>query len=191
MNHDIKNYLRVYPDFLTKEFCRDTVAQLDKADWQFHVYHDAVTNKTIQTENELSVTYDNIPNKTELDNKIWFAIRNYIDDALLKDCPWYGSWSGYSLTRINKYATGTNMKVHCDHISSLFDGQRKGIPILTVLGGLNDSNEYEGGKLVFWEEVEIDLPAGAVMVFPSNFLYPHKVTMVTKGTRYSYVSWVW
>jgi predicted 2-oxoglutarate/Fe(II)-dependent dioxygenase YbiX len=37
----------------------------------------------------------------------------------------------------------------------------------------------------------IDLPKGSIMVFPSNFLYPHKVTEVTNGTRYSFVSWCW
>ncbi len=30
-----------------------------------------------------------------------------------------------------------------------------------------------------------------VVNFDLNSLYPHTVTAVTKGTRYSYVSWVW
>ena len=41
-----------------------------------------------------------------------------------------------------------------------------------------------------WDTV-IDIPPGAVLIFPSNFMYPHKVEPVTKGTRYSYVSWVY
>lgn len=70
----------------------------------------------------------------------------------------------------------------------MFDGNKKGIPILTVLGGLND--DYEGGELILCGE-QVELKAGEVLVFPSNFLYPHEVKPVKSGTRYSFVSWVW
>lgn len=36
------------------------------------------------------------------------------------------------------------MRKHYDHIHSIFDGQRKGIPVLSMLGILN--NDYEGGE---------------------------------------------
>ncbi len=102
---------------------------------------------------------------------------------------WYSSWNGYTQLRYNRYNTDTQMKLHCDHIHSMFDGDRKGVPTLSILGSLND--DYEGGELVFWEQEEIQLKAGQIMIFPSNFMYPHKVIEVTKGTRYSFVSWVW
>jgi predicted 2-oxoglutarate/Fe(II)-dependent dioxygenase YbiX len=71
----------------------------------------------------------------------------------------------------------------------MFDGTIKGIPVLSILGALND--DYEGGELVFWESEKINLKAGEVMIFPSNFMYPHRVDEVKSGTRYSFVSWVW
>jgi predicted 2-oxoglutarate/Fe(II)-dependent dioxygenase YbiX len=71
----------------------------------------------------------------------------------------------------------------------MFDGQRKGIPTLTVLGGLND--DYEGGELMMFGDKQIYLPSGSVIVFPSNFMYPHEVKPVKSGIRYSYVSWSW
>ena len=72
----------------------------------------------------------------------------------------------------------------------MFDGQRKGIPTLSVLGSLN--NDYEGGEfLMFDEEKEYKIKAGEIMIFPSVFLYPHRVAPVTKGTRDTFVSWVW
>ena len=80
------------------------------------------------------------------------------------------------------------MALHADHIHSMFDGERKGIPILSVLGVLND--DYEGGEFVLIDE-KIDLSKGDIIIFPSNFMYPHKVEPVTKGTRYSYISWIW
>ena len=80
------------------------------------------------------------------------------------------------------------MKEHCDHIYELFDGKIKGVPILSVIGSLN--NNYKGGELVMFEDKEYKIKAGEILIFPSNFLYPHKVLPVTKGTRYTYVSWV-
>jgi predicted 2-oxoglutarate/Fe(II)-dependent dioxygenase YbiX len=101
---------------------------------------------------------------------------------------WFMTYNGASDIRFNKYSTGTNMKLHCDHIQTLFDGQRKGIPTLTLLGLLN--NDFQGGQLRLCGEI-INLGVGDVVIFPSNFMYPHEVTTVTQGTRYSYVSWVY
>jgi predicted 2-oxoglutarate/Fe(II)-dependent dioxygenase YbiX len=80
------------------------------------------------------------------------------------------------------------MALHADHIHSMFDGERKGIPILSVLGVLND--DYEGGEFYLIDE-KTDLSKGDIIIFPSNFMYPHKVEPVTKGIRYSYISWIW
>ena len=37
----------------------------------------------------------------------------------------------------------------------------------------------------------IDFKGGDILIFPSNFMYPHKVEPVIEGTRYSYISWLW
>ena len=81
------------------------------------------------------------------------------------------------------------MALHCDHIHSLFEGNRKGIPILSVLGVLND--DYNGGEFIMFDDYEIKFKQGDILIFPSNFMFPHKVEPVTKGTRYSFISWVW
>ena len=89
--------------------------------------------------------------------------------------------------RFNRYRTGTVMRKHYDHIHSIFDGQHKGIPILSLLGVLNDN--YEGGGFFFSDTYEVPLKAGDILVFPSNFMYPHEVKEVTKGQRYTFVAW--
>ena len=64
---------------------------------------------------------------------------------------------------------------------------------------LSDSNDYEGGELKFYNGKksiytgrEISEVAkkdkGTIVFFPSHIM--HEVTPVTKGTRYSLVSWV-
>ena len=102
---------------------------------------------------------------------------------------WFAEWTGYSSIKFLRYYPGQTMQSHCDHIRSMFDGERKGVPILSIIGILND--DYEGGELIMFEDKKIDTKKGDLLIFPSNFLYPHKVTPVTEGVRYSYVSWVW
>ena len=56
------------------------------------------------------------------------------------------------------------------------------------------NNDYEGGNLSFREpkgenEFSIENRPGRLIIWPSNFLYPHCVKQVLKGTRYSVVSW--
>jgi hypothetical protein len=56
------------------------------------------------------------------------------------------------------------------------------------------NNDYEGGNLCFRNpdgsgEWEIEVKPNRMVVWPSNFLYPHTVKPVTKGKRYSVVAW--
>jgi len=185
----IKDYVKVYNDFLDKETCDVTIKSLENNDWSKHHFYDTRADNQISFENDLSVTMPKDSLQDIIHNKIWFAIERYIlhDFAEFKDH--FNGWEGYSQVRFNRYDEETEMRFHCDHISSLFTGERRGIPVLSVVGVLND--DYEGGEFIMWRDTKIELPAGSIMIFPSNFLYPHEVTRVTKGSRYSYVSWVW
>jgi predicted 2-oxoglutarate/Fe(II)-dependent dioxygenase YbiX len=56
------------------------------------------------------------------------------------------------------------------------------------------NNDYDGGNLCFRnpdgsEEWKIDVKPNRLIIWPSNFLYPHAVKPVTKGKRYSIVGW--
>ena len=56
------------------------------------------------------------------------------------------------------------------------------------------NNDYEGGNLCFRNpdgsgEWQVDVKPNRMIIWPSNFLYPHTVKSVTKGTRYSVVAW--
>lgn len=88
--------------------------------------------------------------------------------------------------RFNKYSVGESIEEHVDHIHAIFNSRPSGIPVLSMVGCLND--DYEGGVFHLCEE-PIDIKAGEYIIFPSLFIYPHYVTPVTKGTRYSWVSW--
>ena len=56
------------------------------------------------------------------------------------------------------------------------------------------NNDYEGGNLCFRnpdgsDQWEVEVKPGRMIIWPSNFLYPHTVKPVTKGKRYSVVAW--
>lgn len=187
MDKNLRNYLKVYDNFLDQDFCKKTVDSLSSATWDEHTFYNASTGLHESFDKELSVSHFESGFKEEINKKIWFAIQKYINDIETNE--WFSGWNGYTSIRFNKYDSDTQMKIHCDHIYSMFDGERKGVPILTVLGVLN--NDYEGGDFIVWEDTKIDLPMGSLAIFPSNFLYPHEVKLVTKGVRHSYVSWVW
>ena len=95
----------------------------------------------------------------------------------------------FSSIRFNRYGSGQIMRQHHDHIHSLFDGNEKGIPVLSFILNLND--DYEGADLFFWENHVVPLGKGDIIMFPSLFLFPHGVTEAKKGKRYSAVSWAW
>lgn len=186
MNKDLTSYVKVYPVF-DAAYCADVIKSLEQADWHEHSFNIANTNESVSYENELSVSHSNIAHKQEITTRLWNVIQQYIQELQFEE--WYTGWSGYTAIRFNKYDVNTQMRIHCDHIHTIFDGERKGVPVLTVLGALNDG--YEGGEFIMWQDTEIKIPPGHVAVFPSNFLYPHKVEPVKSGVRHSYVSWVW
>lgn len=185
MDHNLKNYCKVYNDYLDTSFCNKIVESLKDVEWGVHRYL-TPTGDYISHEQDLSVSYTPINESEELHKATWHLVKHYQETLGFH---WFKTWHGMSNIRFNKYDKNTTMMPHCDHIHSLFDGERKGVPILSIVGSLN--NEYEGGEFLMWNDEKIELPAGSLMIFPSNFLYPHMVTPIISGTRYSFVQWIW
>ena len=53
------------------------------------------------------------------------------------------------------------------------------------------SDDFEGGEMALWDrDYVIKIPKGSALVFPSNFMYPHEVLEITKGTRHVIVTWL-
>ena len=62
------------------------------------------------------------------------------------------------------------------------------MPILTIIGLLND--DFTKGNFMMIGE-KLKFAKGQLLIFPSNFLYPHAIEKVTDGTRYQFISWVY
>jgi hypothetical protein len=188
--NELHDYVKVY-NFIDKKFCDKIRLEINKfKNWQQHTFYHHVTGNVAPRDStkELDISFEDVSLREELTKKVWECIEKYI----LKDMNkiYFNGWNGFNPIRFNRYKKNKLMAYHCDHIQNLFDGQRKGIPILSVVGLLNDN--FSGGKFLMYDnETEIKLKQGDVLIFPSIFLYPHKVTPVTKGIRDSFVTWVW
>lgn len=187
MERNIEAYVKVYDNWIPHEVCDRVVDGLQTATWVQHTYHDPQTNQSqpLNADKELDVTHES-PFSNEVHEYIWQAYRTYLTELNFE---WFSTWEGFTPVRFNRYTKNTLMSLHCDHIHSAFDGQRKGIPTMTCLAVLNDG--YAGGEFIMFDDKEIKLGKGSAVVFPSVFLYPHLVKPVTEGVRYSCVSWAW
>jgi predicted 2-oxoglutarate/Fe(II)-dependent dioxygenase YbiX len=181
MKKNLQDYIAIYKA-IEPSICKQIIDDSNEAQWTKHSYNNPITQEQITYEDDLEISYQE-KYMDYLNNKI----KDCVNDYLTNVAPVFFKLQETSPIRFNKYQTGTNMKFHHDHIHTLFDGERKGVPILSILGLLND--DFEGGDFLMFDSKKVNLSAGDIILFPSNFLYPHAVTTVTKGTRYSFVSW--
>ena len=193
MKRDISNYILKLEKFIDTDICKNTIRELKKVPFETHKFYNLETGKEKPRsgKQELEVGTDEYADKISTNkiimDKIFKSLEIYVGQYL--NMPWFSYFNGFTPVRFNKYKKTRKMALHCDHIQSIFDGQRKGVPILSVVGLLND--DFKGGEFVMFDNFKVDLKEGDILIFPSNFMYPHKVESVTKGVRYSFVSWAW
>ena len=210
----LKNYYYYFKSALSPKFCdevlkygklhtmQDAVTHVNAKDKDFKTTMDEMTNdeKThVLKKRKSNIAWMN-------DRWIYQQIHPYIHEANEK-AGWNFQWDFSESCQFTKYDTGQFYDWHSDGhptpYKSLENDNMKGkIRKLSVTVSLNDPNEYEGGNLEFdfrngkdyQDEDKNSIrtcteirPKGSIVVFPS-FVW-HRVTPVTKGTRYSLVMW--
>ena len=219
MKKNIENYVIHYKNFLDEKFCdkciqildeeperqesydvttavaRPTIIGWSRHNWYNHTSDDYHDNKEAHEGDSVEpwvILRQNYSKNIDKMNKniiekLYTKIQEYFDDIIEEVATKPTVWRGYSPLKFIKYDKGATMKKHWDNVSDLMNN--KGIPILSIIGVFNDN--YEGGDLNLCGDKKIDTKKGDLVIFPSSFLYPHEICKVTKGSRYSYVSWVW
>jgi len=175
----LKTYIRRYEAEVPPEVCDEIIQYaLDHED-RFY---------SAQTLAEDTLTLDYRPRVCD-----GFDVRSTdpIDQVLFKyiseACRKYGNRfprfqitndSGYEILR---YTPGGRYDFHTDQHST-FNREA------TVIVNLND--DYTGGRLCHIQnEYNIKMGKGDIIIFPSNFMFPHRITPILSGTRYSVVTW--
>ena len=183
----IEDYIYV-ENHIPVELCEELIDECNKKEWKKHAWHSNYTNISASEETK---ELDVMSCTQEQQNKITPHLVKALEEYQIKY-----SWPGektqppwltkFSPIRFNKYEIGNTMRVHYDNIHSIFDGQKKGIPIVSIVGNLNE--DYEGAEFMLRDK-EIKLKTGDILLFPSGIVYPHMVKETKKGLRYSFVSW--
>ena len=183
----IEDYIYV-KNHIPVELCKTLIDECNKKEWTKHTWNNYAEGITAS---EPTKELDVMPCTQEQQNKITPHLVKALGEYQEKhstpgdktQAPWL---TKFSPIRFNKYEVGTMMREHYDHIHSIFDGKMKGVPIVSIVANLNE--DYEGSEF-YCRGKEIKLKTGDILLFPSNFMYPHEVKEATKGVRYSFVSW--
>ena len=165
--------------------CEKLVRLSKLQSWSPHEWYSSQSQTATPGDTDCKVAAVEVNLKTILEPVLERSLQEY-QDAVTTHAKQKRFISKMTPIRLNKYGKGRDMKEHNDHISSIFKTKDRGIPILSIVGLLNE--EFEGGEF-YINSKPIDLKKGDVLIFPSNFLYPHEVKPITQGERYSYVAW--
>jgi predicted 2-oxoglutarate/Fe(II)-dependent dioxygenase YbiX len=187
---NLLDYVKVYKQALTPKQCLSVLNKIDNLDWNPHQW--ASYNKTEQSKSSATEFTRAEISKGTARLLLSGCINQYVEQYIQYIASITNvviGFNGMTIPAINQYQPGQCMLPHVDHITSIFDGNLKGIPTLSVVGLLNDS--FQGGDFKFWDEHNMELQIGDLMIFPSNFMYKHHVESVTQGIRYSFVSWTY
>lgn len=167
--------------------CAESLFERPDREWTQHQYvkpEQGGRSESVRfgdTEPSVSVCADEYE---QLLNFLCSCLRDYFDEFPRSSSP------SMSRIRLNRYVKNQLMKPHVDHITSAFDGTRRGVPVLSLVGLVNKAEE--GGEFFMnfrdgYKEYLIN--KGELLIFPSSFLFEHEVKPVKEGVRDSFVSW--
>lgn len=183
--HQITDYIQVFENIVPSELCDAILKEFNnEQEWQQTLLGGGREDRNIRSATTIVISYPHVidinkPIRTELDAKVFTcaasAIAKYNEKFPLARIQ---QDSGYELLR---YKEG---EFYTEHTDSFKDIPRA----VSCSFALNDN--YEGGEFAFFGCSEMHkLKKGSCIMFPSNFMYPHQIMPVTRGTRYSIVTW--
>ena len=181
---NLKDYIIVLDDVLPHSVCDKILEEYSNSgEWQQTEIASGVdTNIRSATTIQISkdfVVARNADIRREIDSDVFAAASKAIQAYNEKfNHGRIEEDSGYELLR---YETGQFYTQHTDS----FKARPRAV---SCSFALND--DYEGGEFGFFDrEIVVKAPKGGAVLFPSNFMYPHEIMPVTKGTRYSIITW--
>mgnify|MGYP003118440724 FL=1 len=178
---DVHNYIKYYKKIVPNDLC-DRLCDYDfKYEPSTYSTHDS--GKVVKNDR---VSMDDC--WIGKDNWFYTSLKEVFETVIVKykaDFPLF-EVSKTTDFRISRYGKNGFMSNHVDNIHHSH-GQQWGYPQVSALLYLND--DYEGGDFVVSGK-KFKTEKGSALIFPSNFVYPHEVEKIVKGTRFSIVTWL-
>jgi len=181
----LESFIQIYENIIPEDLCNSIIKQYENdSDWKDSMVGGGKIDRKIRNCKAISISSENSISKNyfirkELDDKIFKVVSHIITDLKGKfDTITIEQDSGYDLL---KYESGGFYTQHTDS----FTEQPR-----TISCSLCLNDDYDGGEFAFFDrKLVYKLKKGSAITFPSNFLYPHEIMPITKGTRYSIITW--
>lgn len=182
---NLEDYIMVLENVVPDELCDRILNEYANSnDWTQSVIASGKANADVRNTDIIGMSLADVINKNpairkELDNQV-FSVAGQAIASYNKKFPlsMIQQDNGYDLLR---YQAGG---FYIQHTDSFMQQPRA----VSCSIALND--DFEGGGWAFWDKTKtFKVKKGSIIMFPSNFMYPHEILPVTKGTRYSIVTW--
>tara|TARA_R110000772_G_scaffold242923_2_gene355603 strand:- start:1288 stop:1851 length:564 start_codon:yes stop_codon:yes gene_type:complete len=184
---ELKNFVQVYDEILPLKKLSNLLRYINTVN-----FHKAGLGSERKIDFNIRMTYtkelNNLNNSmTEVHwhNLLLHFFRNNLSQYTKNTKTIDFNWERITDISVLKYEEGGFYDWHTDHFASI----PRTMSCILLL-----NNDYEGGNICFRNpdgsgEMEIEVKPNRMIIWPSNFLYPHTVKPVTKGIRYSVVAW--
>lgn len=186
LNNTLQDYIVVFENAMTHALCDTILAEFDDdSEWEKTYVGQGVVDPNVRTAETVVISYPHVINRNpqarkNIDSYVYISVSEVLRKYKEKfqHCVIQED-SGYELLR---YKPG---QFYTQHTDSFRERPRA----VSCSFALND--DYEGGEWGFFDrEIKIRPSKGSAVLFPSNFMYPHEILPVIKGTRYSVITWL-
>ena len=185
MQHNkLEDYIYVVKNALNLNLCDEILDEFKNSDEWIDSQIGSGLNKKVRNCQAIGISYSQIIQKNQ---DVRYNIDKAIFDGASKCIKEYNNKftrckieedGGYELL---KYSEGCFYTEHTDS----FKARHRAVACSFIL-----NDDFEGGEFAFFNrKLKYKLKKGDALMFPSNFMYPHEVMPVTKGTRYSIITW--
>lgn len=189
----LMDFVKIY-NVIPSEVCDEILAEVNQNhEWQKHTYNPTFKRPTGTHFPPTEFEFRDSTREQSLQimpyvEKVMKKYNQYVNET--NSFPGYDASTGVASCtsiRFNRCKTHTLVETHHDHIQELFGPGNTSIPSVSVVGLLNE--EFTGGEFVLFKDTVIPLKKGDILLFPSTYLYPHRVDKVKSGVRNSFVTW--
>ena len=185
-SNTLEQYIHVFDDILSDQLCDEILNEyVNSNEWSDSLVGGGVVSKEIRNCDQILISQQNIISKNyEKRNEIDSMIHKSVGKAIQKYHECHKEFqisidTGYQILR---YQEG---QFYIEHTDSFTEQQR------SISCSLQLNDDYEGGNFgLFNRQMQIRGGKGSAVMFPSNFMFPHEIMPIIKGTRYSIITWL-
>lgn len=206
MGTDLKQWIGYYENVIDSTTCKEIMES--NWEWKARSSQPPEANKTAFVGGNASKTRADFDEDWLDEHHEYHHIYQALKESRSKVIDLYKkeherfNFTHHSDFRISRYDTGGYVIEHCDLRYAAYKdendspehsswtrraaAEKWGYPQAGIFMFPND--DYEGGELIVADNV-INYTAGSAIMFPSTFMFNHEVKPVTKGQRWSIISW--